>query len=179
MTINKRKSGLEGKNQQQMIRGGELMTELKKNEWRKVKRRNKTAAFYLPADLKGIQGPWFFIYFGTNDCILWAWWIFIYIYFWIYFVQRGPVWFGRPATGPCGFPQVGSEEPDGVQKPSTLWKQEYFLWSAIHSPWSCAGIDPPVEAATAKHAGIFVLGNIPPNWGIIVLSPPRYHRECF
>lgn len=116
------------------------MTELKRKEWKKVKRRKQNGCILFTRWPRGDPGTRLFIYFGTGRRILWAWWIFIYIYFWIYFVQRGPVWLGRPATGPSGFPQVGSEEPDGVQKPSMLWKQDYFLWSAIPPPWSCAGI---------------------------------------
>lgn len=48
------------------------MAELKKKEWKKEREENRTAAFYFPADLEGIQGPQLFIYFGTSRRILWA-----------------------------------------------------------------------------------------------------------
>lgn len=61
--------------------------------------------------------------------------IYLYIYSWICFARRGPVWLGRPlTTGPSG-PPPGSvlKNPDRVQKPCALVKNKHRNISPLHN----------------------------------------------
>lgn len=110
---------------------------VKREEWNKERKKEKKIKF--KKRLHSIYSPQNWPGGGSGTSALYLFWhkplhiiilmnIYLYIYFWICFARRGPVWVGWPATGPSGCPQVSSEEPDRVQKLSALWKQvqEYF-----------------------------------------------------